>query len=140
MHHAFPYRLALECLADGDRLGERGGAAVHLLDDFLQLIGFNFGHVCRISCRHGGRPPTRGDTRSQAPTRYSFFALSFCTPGRKRDVPGSERTPFLRVVNKERVARPSCIGLIAFRSMIGLRWPARRAFSWPRSTPKSPTC
>ena len=35
VHHAFPYDLTIECLADGDGLGERRGATVHALDRVL---------------------------------------------------------------------------------------------------------
>jgi hypothetical protein len=54
VHHAFPYRLALECLAHGNRLRERRPAAVHVFDSIFKLIGFSFGHVCRISWADGG--------------------------------------------------------------------------------------
>ena len=40
MHDAFPYRLAVECLANGDCLGQRRGAAMHTFDGFAELIGF----------------------------------------------------------------------------------------------------
>jgi hypothetical protein len=39
VHHAFPYRLALECLAHGNRLRERHPAAVHVFDSIFKLIG-----------------------------------------------------------------------------------------------------
>ena len=42
MHHAFPYRLALECLADRNGLRSRGDAAVHLLDGPLQFLGIGY--------------------------------------------------------------------------------------------------
>ena len=54
MHYAFPYGIGLECLADWNRLRERRGAAVHLLDGLFELAGFNFGHICRISWADGG--------------------------------------------------------------------------------------
>jgi len=60
VHHAFPYRLAVECLAHWNRLGEPRGPTVHLLDSPFELVGFNFGHVCRISCAHGGGHATGG--------------------------------------------------------------------------------
>ena len=37
MHHAFPYRLTFECLADRNGLGERRGAAVHVLDGLFEV-------------------------------------------------------------------------------------------------------
>jgi len=46
VHHAFPYHLTLECLANGHGLGERRGAAVHALNGFAELVDFYFSHVC----------------------------------------------------------------------------------------------
>ena len=54
VHHAFPYGLTFEGLMDGNGLGELGGAAMHVFDSFSELIGFNFGHICRISWVNGG--------------------------------------------------------------------------------------
>jgi hypothetical protein len=41
-------------------LGKLRGAAVHLLDGLFELVGFNFGHICRISCVNGGGHATGG--------------------------------------------------------------------------------
>jgi hypothetical protein len=38
VHHAFPDRFALEDLAHGDGLGERGGTAVHALDGVFSSL------------------------------------------------------------------------------------------------------
>ena len=54
VHNAFPYRPALEYLADGNGLGEPCRAAVHALDGFPKLIDFNFGHASRISWADSG--------------------------------------------------------------------------------------
>ena len=40
MHHAFPCRFTLECLAYRNRLDQRRRAAVHVLDGFFELVGF----------------------------------------------------------------------------------------------------
>ena len=42
VHHNFPYRLTKECLANGHGLGERRGAAVHILDGLFELIALAF--------------------------------------------------------------------------------------------------
>jgi hypothetical protein len=54
VHHAFPYGLAFECLADGDGLGEPRGTAVHALDSLSESVGFNFRRASRISWSYGG--------------------------------------------------------------------------------------
>ena len=57
MHHAFLFGLALECLAAGNRLGERRGAAVHVLDGFPKLVNVT-GHADHHS-HHGERRHAR---------------------------------------------------------------------------------
>ena len=57
MHHAFLFGLALECLAAGNRLGERRGAAVHVLDGFPKLVNV-IGHADHHS-HHGERRHAR---------------------------------------------------------------------------------
>ena len=61
MHHAFLFGLALECLADGNRLGERRGAAVHVLDGFPKLVNV-IGHADHHS-HHGERRRVRWSIR-----------------------------------------------------------------------------
>jgi hypothetical protein len=83
-YYAISYRNAFERLADRDGLGERGGAAVHVLEGFLELVGFNFGHRAPILPEMAAAMPQRGYPGEHGLARYSFFARSFRT----------ERLPF----------------------------------------------
>ena len=72
MDHAFPNRLVFECLANRHGLGELRGTAVHALNGFSELVGFNFGHTRHIS-RNGWRRPRYREATSIA--RLASFPI-----------------------------------------------------------------
>ena len=45
VNHALPYPVALKCLRNGHGLHERGGAAMHVLHDLAEFVGFDFDHT-----------------------------------------------------------------------------------------------
>ena len=63
---------------NGDGLGERRGAAVHVFDGFAELIGFDFGHAPIYHGEMAAATPL-GGYRQRGLTRYDFFARSFRT-------------------------------------------------------------